>query len=441
MRQSIASEVSPDQIKICLFMIVKNEVHVMHRASIACVSHLVDRFVIDDTGSTDGTQEYLRDHFKELGVKGKVFEEPWKNFAHNRTVNLNRAFDYIERGIKKGQIWYFLTMDADDYLFGGDHSTYFLPVPENQKTNLPEGRAPVDPHLLRQELAEELPDIVHLNMVYGDSVYERTCMARYDPELRWRYLGVVHEGLYKRLEHHDRAVKRIVSKNCFYVGRREGDRSKDLTAIFRDAQIMEMELYKGQIESIYPGDNGRYLTFRYIFYIGQSYLNCRYWGRAEEYIIRAAKTAYDQDHAYIAWLRGSLARQKKRETRGKVPITDAKVYQYYRKALNSSPERFEAPFYLSNLLIAEGKKEEAWEVVQGYLEREPVSTVPLFFDYNINHYVADFRFAILAHELGKYQESNLFLRKIMKRRNLALPQNFREGMRHYLRANTLMITQ
>lgn len=89
---------------ICLNMIVKNESAVIKRC-LASVKPLIDYWVIVDTGSTDGTQEIIKEYMKD--IPGDLYERPWKNFAHNRNEALQLA---------QGKGAYFLFMDADDWL-------------------------------------------------------------------------------------------------------------------------------------------------------------------------------------------------------------------------------------------------------------------------------------------------------------------------------------
>ncbi|WP_405839968.1 glycosyltransferase [Streptomyces sp. NBC_01518] len=89
------------QQTLCLCMIVKNESLVIERC-LEAVRPLVDYWVISDTGSTDGTQDLIR---KVLdGVPGELHEEPWVDFGHNRTRNIQHA---------RGKADYLLTLDAD----------------------------------------------------------------------------------------------------------------------------------------------------------------------------------------------------------------------------------------------------------------------------------------------------------------------------------------
>src|ERR1700679_683387 len=89
---------------ICLNMIVKNEASVIRRC-IDSVRPIVDHWVIVDTGSTDGTQDIIRGHLRDL--PGELHERPWRDFAHNRSEALELA---------RGKSDHILIIDADDTL-------------------------------------------------------------------------------------------------------------------------------------------------------------------------------------------------------------------------------------------------------------------------------------------------------------------------------------
>lgn len=100
--------------KICLNMIVKNESRIIERC-LNSVLHLIDTWCIVDTGSTDGTQEIIKNLLKNK--PGELIEEPWINFGVNRNQALRHAEKWgewtllidadmilIDRGFNKVQL-------------------------------------------------------------------------------------------------------------------------------------------------------------------------------------------------------------------------------------------------------------------------------------------------------------------------------------------------
>src|ERR1700683_3215932 len=105
---STAAEATDRAKAIGLCMIVKDEAHVIERC-LESVKPLVDYVLIEDTGSTDGTQELISDWLRRENVPSAVIEEPWRNFAYNRSHVMEelREVDWVD---------YALIIDADDKL-------------------------------------------------------------------------------------------------------------------------------------------------------------------------------------------------------------------------------------------------------------------------------------------------------------------------------------
>ncbi|EHP44847.1 family 2 glycosyl transferase, partial [Cupriavidus basilensis OR16] len=95
--------------RICLNMIVKNEAPVIARC-LASVKPWIDRWVIVDTGSTDGTQALVREVMGKL--PGTLHERPWIDFAHNRNEALALARACSEGHARADD--YVLFIDADE---------------------------------------------------------------------------------------------------------------------------------------------------------------------------------------------------------------------------------------------------------------------------------------------------------------------------------------
>ena len=82
---------------LCLNMIVKNESNIIKRLLDSVIS-IIDSYCICDTGSTDNTIQIIEDYFKEKGISGKIVQEPFKNFCHNRNFALQSCIglsDYV----------------------------------------------------------------------------------------------------------------------------------------------------------------------------------------------------------------------------------------------------------------------------------------------------------------------------------------------------------
>ncbi len=85
---------------VCLNMIVKNEMANLDRC-LGAVAPYIACWVIGDTGSTDGTQEFIRSFFAARSIPGELHSFPFINFAQARNEALDRArasslrFDYL----------------------------------------------------------------------------------------------------------------------------------------------------------------------------------------------------------------------------------------------------------------------------------------------------------------------------------------------------------
>lgn len=197
--------------KICLNMIVKNEAHVIRRA-LDSVRPIIDTWCILDTGSTDGTQDLIREHLK--AIPGELHEAPWKGFGASRTEALELA---------RGRADYLLFIDADDELI----------LPKGYRVPPLKADAYYIPHRLEE-----------LGFMRLDLVATRC---------PWRFEGVLHEYIETDMAHSTEVLQGPV-----ILERREGARSQDPKKYERDAEVLEQALLEAP-------DNARYM-----FYLGQS---------------------------------------------------------------------------------------------------------------------------------------------------------------------------
>jgi tetratricopeptide (TPR) repeat protein len=222
---------------LCLSMIVKDEAHVIRRCLDSVRPH-IGHWTIVDTGSSDGTQEIIRSHLRDL--PGELHERPWHDFGTNRSEALVLA---------RGKADYILVMDADHVL-----------------------HAP--PGYRFADLDADAYFIAHryAGVDYGIAILLADRIA-------WRYEGVLHEYVTADFPH------RIVPLAGPWVDvHHEGARSRDPETYKKDAVILEAALAKE------PGNT------RYAFYYAQTLRDAGELARAlDAFRKRATMGGWDEE--------------------------------------------------------------------------------------------------------------------------------------------------
>ena len=272
-----ASVPSHPRPTICLSMIVRDEAHIIGETLESVLPH-IDTWSIVDTGSTDGTQQVIRDFFGAVGMAGELHERQWVDFGHNRTEALALA---------RGSAEYSLVIDADDLLIG-----------EPDLSNLT-----ADAYMLR---------------IGTGFTYWRTQLFRSDR--RWEYRGVVHEypvcvepcGPTERLggDHH-------------IESRRLGGRNLVADKYERDSALLAAELERD------PDDT------RTIFYLAQSRMDAGDARDAYELYTRRAAMGGWNEEVYYSHLQRARALQRLGEPW-------ERALSAYLDAWNARPTRNEA---------------------------------------------------------------------------------------------------
>ncbi len=197
---------------VCLNMIVKNESNVIERC-LKSVRPLIDYWVIVDTGSSDGTQEIIKNYLKD--IPGELHERPWVNFGHNRDEAL-----LLARG--KGDYVFFI--DADEQIVISDTFT-------------------------KEQLQA---DAYHVICEQPGGQWHRLLFI--NNHLDWRWRGVLHEELECK-DVKTLGVLEGLSNKISYDGARNQNPNKFLD----DAKLLEAAVEK-------EPDNSRY-----VFYLAKSY--------------------------------------------------------------------------------------------------------------------------------------------------------------------------
>ncbi len=290
---------------ICLNMIVKNEAPVIRRC-LDSVRPIIDHWVIVDTGSTDGTQEIIREHLRDL--PGELHERPWRDFAHNRSEALQLACG-------KGD--YTLIIDADDALEISPDTTL--------------------PALNADSYTIEIRD--------ATTVYSRTQLVR--SALPWRYEGVLHEYLTCNGAGPCGQLSGIRMRR-----NHDGARRKDPETYRRDASLLEAALRT---------ETTPFLLARYRFYLAQSYRDCREWARAlEHYLVRAGQ-GFWQEEVFISLYSAAQLKQQ-------LGHPDQDVIDAYLRAGDALPSRAEALHGASRFCRQKKRYEEGYQFAKRGLE-------------------------------------------------------------------------
>jgi glycosyltransferase involved in cell wall biosynthesis len=285
---------------ICLNMIVKDESAIITRCLESMVP-IIDYWVIVDTGSTDGTQQIIKDYMAKKAIPGELIERPWKNFAHNR----NEAID-----LAKSKADYLFFMDADDYIV---YEKGFA-LPDLDK------------------------DFYYVTIRRAGTRYDRIHMVGNNRE--WKYVGVLHEVICPPADATSGTLSLIYNQSNF-----DGARAKATDRYLKDAETLEMALLEE------PNNQ------RYRFYLAQSYRDAGKRELAlEHYQKRAEMGGWDQE-VFWSWLEVARAQEA-------LAMPPETVLASYKRAFASRPSRIEPLYYIALHYRMKNEYEKAYQVAK-----------------------------------------------------------------------------
>ena len=279
---------------MCLNMIVKNESHVIRETFDNLLKYIpFDYWVISDTGSTDGTQDIIKNYFKEKNIAGELVFHEWKDFGHNRTMALEAAYNKSD---------FLFIFDGDDQIIGD----FKFP----------------------SSLTHDMYQIK-----FGkEFTYLRPLLV--NNRKKWRYRGVLHEFL----EPADHVASCGVLEGDYFIeSRRLGDRNKNPNK-YRDDAIILKNAFEDELQK---ADKG--LSSRYAFYCAQSYKDAGMQDEAIEWYKKCLDmNNWLQEKYYSALMVGSMLLQK-----GNVD----EALKYFYKTVESDNERMEGVVSAMEILL------------------------------------------------------------------------------------------
>lgn len=340
-----------DNAKICLAMIVKNEFHNMRRC-LESVKDVINYWVICDTGSTDGTQQLIKDLMSEWGIPGELHERPWVDFATNRSESLALA--------RKNNTDYTLVIDADDYLeFAG---------PKEILKNLKQ-------------------DMYHMRIVHGGLTYFRPQIVRNDYE--WKYVGVLHE--YLDAPKNVRLAPPVMLDTVIVRASASDTRNgfSGAKKYLSDALVLEKALLADDLD---PG-----LRTRYTFYQAQSYRDAGNHKRSlEAYEDRVRLGGWEEEVYYSMYMVGRL----------KIILnySEQEIVDSLLRAWEYRPSRVDALYDLIRYLSDKGRYAFAYALATIGVKIPPTKDI-LFVREDIHQWRMIDDYAVLAMRTGNVMEA------------------------------------
>lgn len=318
-------------------MIVKDEAHCVAKG-LASARGFIDRWVVVDTGSTDGTRDIVRAALAD--VPGELHERPWVDFGHNR----DEALTLAKAAARPGE--YALSLDADEHL---------IDVPDDLSLGA---------------------DGYYLRMTLGHQRYERLALVALDRDWHWR--APIHEYLDLPGARTERLQAPAI------VAERLGARSKDPDLYRKDAALIE----KALIET--PEDP------RLQFYLGQSWRDAGELERAlAAYRVRVANTlGWAQERWYAAY---QVALLLERTGAAATEVTDAHLTAY-----GMTPTRAEPLVELARLERERGRFAPAYLFAREATQLPFPDPSALFIDTDVYACRRFDEYAVSAYQLGRF---------------------------------------
>ena len=357
---------------VVLTMIVRNEAHVIERC-IESVRPLINAWCIVDTGSTDGTQELVRELL--VNVPGELHEIPWHDFAYNRTRALELARPLGD---------YSLMIDADVVCLFDDGT---------------------DPGVVRAALTDDLYDVR-----FSEGLeYVRPQLS--STRLDFTYRGVLHEFLAVP----DGAVHGGTIEGIRYTTFRDGARSQNPHKYQDDAEVLRVALASGSEPELEP---------RYTFYLAQS---CRDAGLVDEaidaYRRRSELGGYlEEVYVSLSWVVRLLAGRD-----GCTPeVVDAAL-----RAVDVVPRRAEASCHAATAAREANRMATAYLFAR-FAASLPKPGVGLFIEPDVYRWRSLYELSIAAYYVGAIGEGRDATERLLAMEDLPLAERAAvEANRHF----------
>ena len=344
---------------VVLNMIVRQEAETIEQC-FDSVAPYIDYWVIVDTGSTDGTQEKIRDLMaNKYGIPGELHERPWKDFGHNRTEALRLA---------DGKADYVLVIDADDTLKCDNDKVW---------ENLTAGA-------------------YRINIILDGISFYRVQLFK--NHFGFCYKGVLHEFLHSptyfdmETMSNQSLVTQATLQGAVMLARVSSDKRdtvKGTAKYYKDAAIFEQAIEE-TLEFQEPD-----LYRRYHFYCAQSYRDAEDYDKALEwYEKRATMGGWDEEVFYSLYMAARI-----KETLG---FTDDEILGAYIRAYENRQHRLEPIYWAIRWLMERERFIPAYALCAMAIKALGTKDI-LFVERGIWEWKLPFYWGTLQFRLGEIQ--------------------------------------
>jgi tetratricopeptide (TPR) repeat protein len=319
---------------LCLNMIVKNESKIITRL-FDSVINIIDCYCICDTGSDDNTIEIIQNYFREKGVPGKIIQEPFQNFCHNRNFALQSCI---------GMSDFILLLDADMIL---DNKTF-------------------DKNVLNTA------DAFHLFQGSESFYYYNVRIIRNNG--LFLYTGVTHEII----NYPNNTLLKTLDKEVIFI--------KD----YGDGGCKSNK-YERDIKLLTDGINKEPLNDRYHFYLANSYYDTGKYNEAIEFYKKRIELGGWKEEIWYSYYRIGLSYMKLNKM--------SEALWHWFEGYNFYPERFEGLYEIIKFYRLNGKNKLAFSIYnmcKDYLEKNINRDEFLFLHKNVYKYNLYYEYSIVA---------------------------------------------